>query len=168
MTPKHFTWVEYIIMSHLDPLWGLFGTHNGSNRTTFPPKHPSLGEKPPWSQSHPGNAQNTSKHSIGMSNTDVMHPDTFSATWVTENAQTSKNSNAAICESSEKCPWYPSDTQIAQKRVMVHDIGGTHTITVIYSVFDICRVSWGAQELFSQCGTFVGQMDPFLSPCGYL
>ena len=48
-----------------------------------------------------------------MGNTDVMHPDTFFATLVTENAQTSTNSNAAICESSEKLPWDPGETQIA-------------------------------------------------------
>ena len=30
----HFSWVEYTIMSHLDPLWGPLGTHNDSNRTS--------------------------------------------------------------------------------------------------------------------------------------
>ena len=113
MTQKHFPWVEYIIMSPLDPLWGLLGNHNALNRTTSSPKHPSLGEKPPGSQSHPENAQIITKHFVVMGNTDVMHPDTFFATLVTENAQTSTNSNAAICESSEKLPWDPGETQIA-------------------------------------------------------
>ena len=49
---------------------------------------------------------------------------------------------------------------------ILHDIGGTHTITVIYGASYICRVSWGAQELFSQCGTFQAKWTLFSAPVG--
>ena len=45
MTPKKFTWIGNIIMSHLNPLWGLLGIHRGLKGAILPPKNPLLWEK---------------------------------------------------------------------------------------------------------------------------
>ena len=60
MTPK-FTWIGNIIMSHLNPLWGLLGIHRGLKGAILPPKNPLLGEN---LLSAPGPNSQHKKHSV--------------------------------------------------------------------------------------------------------
>ena len=47
MTPKHFTWVYYMIVSHVGPIWSLLGTHGGPKGPIWPKTDPNW-EKSSW------------------------------------------------------------------------------------------------------------------------
>ena len=92
------------ILCILAPSHAFLGLPGCLKWTILPPKKTLLGEKLPRAPMHPRNVQNITEHSIWMGNTDIMHPDPFFTTWLTEKALTSIYLNAAIGESSEITP----------------------------------------------------------------
>ena len=98
----HLSWPHqyYAFWPLLMPFWDSQGALNG---LFYPPKRPYWEKSSQEPQCTLGMSK-TSQNTIWMGNTDIMHPDPFFTTWLTEKALTSIYLNAAIGESSEITP----------------------------------------------------------------